>query len=210
MALHQHIILLSLWIMFCFLHSFLLYPSVMDFFRNKMKGHYRYYRLYFNIISVITIIPPLGYYFMVPGDMVWRWSGYWIIPQIVLIVFAGLLFIFGMFHYNWKEFAGFQQIQDKRLSECTIATDCELVTNGILGLTRHPLYLGVLLILWARNIDTRALVVNIILSVYLLIGTFLEEKKLLIMFGDQYREYQKNVSMFIPFKWIRKKIFGGV
>jgi protein-S-isoprenylcysteine O-methyltransferase Ste14 len=40
-----------------------------------------------------------------------------------------------------------------------------------------------------------------VLSAYLVIGTLLEERKLVLEFGDKYREYQRQVSMFIPLKW---------
>ncbi len=206
MIINEYLVLSVLWIVFCILHSVLLNPVVMDFFREKLKHRYCYYRLLYNIFAVITISPPFIYYVFLPSDMLWRWNGYWIIPQAVLLIIAGLLFFYGVLHYNWMEFIGLQQIKDKRLSECTIATNCDLVTGGILGITRHPLYLGVFIVLWARNIDTKALVINIILSLYLVIGTYLEEKKLVIMFGDKYREYQRQVSMFLPFKWRKSGI----
>ena len=34
----------------------------------------------------------------------------------------------------------------------------------------------------------------------------LEERKLVAEYGDEYREYQKQVSMFIPYKWLKSKI----
>jgi protein-S-isoprenylcysteine O-methyltransferase Ste14 len=38
------------------------------------------------------------------------------------------------------------------------------------------------------------------------IGTFLEEQKLVLEFGDQYKVYQRQVSMFIPLKWLGSKL----
>ncbi len=43
------------------------------------------------------------------------------------------------------------------------------------------------------------LVVNIVLTIYVCIGTLLEEKKLVLEFGDSYITYQKEVPMLIPF-----------
>jgi protein-S-isoprenylcysteine O-methyltransferase Ste14 len=37
------------------------------------------------------------------------------------------------------------------------------------------------------------------------VGAFLEERKLVRIFGEEYRDYQQKVSMFIPVKWL-----GGV
>jgi protein-S-isoprenylcysteine O-methyltransferase Ste14 len=43
------------------------------------------------------------------------------------------------------------------------------------------------------------IVVNAILTIYVVIGTVLEEKKLVLEFGDAYRKYQQEVPMLIPF-----------
>ena len=50
------------------------------------------------------------------------------------------------------------------------------------------------------------LATNIVLSLYLVIGAFLEERKLLREFGDAYRQYQNRVSMLLPLKWIQAKL----
>lgn len=52
------------------------------------------------------------------------------------------------------------------------------------------------------------MVVNVVLTAYILIGTVLEERKLALEFGDEYKEYQKKVSMFLPAKWVRSRLNG--
>ena len=74
--------------------------------------------------------------------------------------------------------------------------------SGILEITRHPWYLAGLLVLWARDVDSVSLVVNIIFSLYLIIGAKIEEKKLVREFGEAYVEYQSPVSMLVPWKWL--------
>jgi protein-S-isoprenylcysteine O-methyltransferase Ste14 len=46
----------------------------------------------------------------------------------------------------------------------------------------------------------------VILTAYLIVGTLLEEKKLVREFGMEYRAYQARVSMFLPYKWVKSKI----
>jgi protein-S-isoprenylcysteine O-methyltransferase Ste14 len=50
----------------------------------------------------------------------------------------------------------------------------------------------------------------VILSAYLLIGTLLEERKLVLEFGEKYKAYQRQVSMLIPLKWLRSRGKGSM
>jgi len=73
---------------------------------------------------------------------------------------------------------------------------------------RHPWYAGVVLLLWARDLDAAGLVVSGVLTAYVLVGTLLEERKLVHELGDVYRDYQKRVSMLVPLRWLRSRIAG--
>ena len=79
---------------------------------------------------------------------------------------------------------------------------------GILNLTRHPWYLAAIILIWIinREISVSTLIVNTVLTIYLIIGTILEEKKLIIELGDHYRNYTEKVSMLFPAKWIFSKL----
>jgi len=61
------------------------------------------------------------------------------------------------------------------------------------------------LLLWAQDLDAARLVVNGVLTVYILVGTLLEERKLVHEFGETYARYQERVSMFVPLKWLRSR-----
>ena len=74
--------------------------------------------------------------------------------------------------------------------------------RGVLGLVRHPWYVAVFIFLWASDLNVAVITVNLVLSAYLIVGTPLEERKLVIEFGEQYKRYQDRVSMFIPLKWL--------
>ena len=76
-----------------------------------------------------------------------------------------------------------------------------LITNGILGYVRNPMYFGILLIYVAFIFLSISLI-----SIGLFVITFLvynwmvnfEEHILENMFGEQYLEYRKKVPKFIP------------
>ena len=65
---------------------------------------------------------------------------------------------------------------------------------------RHPLYSGAFLILWANALSPLQLWTAIWGSFYLIVGTYFEERKLISVYGDAYRQYQKNVSRYFP-RW---------
>jgi protein-S-isoprenylcysteine O-methyltransferase Ste14 len=81
----------------------------------------------------------------------------------------------------------------------TAAIPVELKRSGLLGVVRHPMYLALILYLWCQTFRTIDLVINTLLTLYVLIGTWLEERKLILEFGEAYLEYQRQVPMLIPF-----------
>jgi len=72
---------------------------------------------------------------------------------------------------------------------------------------RHPLYLFMILMIWSCPDLTRdRLLFNILWTVWIVIGSYLEEIDLIVEFGDVYREYQKRVPMLIPLlKWPKRE-----
>jgi protein-S-isoprenylcysteine O-methyltransferase Ste14 len=74
-----------------------------------------------------------------------------------------------------------------------------LVTTGIYARVRHPLYLaGILVFTFNPYITRNWLTVSAMAVIYFLIGAFLEERRLLARFGDEYRRYAERVPRFIP------------
>lgn len=64
---------------------------------------------------------------------------------------------------------------------------------------RHPIYLGVLLAVWATPTMTVGhLLFSVVITGYILIGIQLEERDLVQQFGDQYRRYRQHAAMLVP------------
>jgi len=116
-------------------------------------------------------------------------------------------FFLGGRHYDIRQVMGIKQVREGT-ADLAITDTGELDTSGVLGMTRHPWYLATMLLIWARPMDVSAIIVNVILTFYLVIGTCLEEKKLLREFGENYRNYQNKVSMLIPYKWLKERILN--
>ena len=64
---------------------------------------------------------------------------------------------------------------------------------------RHPLYLGLVIALWAApQMGIGRLVLAAGMTLYIVVGATLEERDLVDTFGDDYRRYQREVPMIIP------------
>lgn len=82
-----------------------------------------------------------------------------------------------------------------------------LVVSGPYKYTRNPMLFGTLLMylglaLYINSINALVLV-SILFTFMLAVVVKMEEKRLVNDFGSQYEEYQKQVSMFIP--WFPRK-----
>jgi methanethiol S-methyltransferase len=75
----------------------------------------------------------------------------------------------------------------------------EFRTPGLYRVVRHPMMLGLLLVLWLTPPWTAdRLLFAGGLSLYVLIGVRLEERDLVGCFGQKYEEYRRRVPQFIP------------
>lgn len=105
-----------------------------------------------------------------------------------------------MFH-----FLGLRQLFSSRKHR-VLTKSGEFKADGLLRLIRHPWYLAAIILIWSRSqsVTTAELVTDLVFTLYLIIGTVLEERKLVRQFGEHYRQYQQEVSMLFPAKWIMK------
>ena len=111
----------------------------------------------------------------------------WIVRLIWFIILIAIAYLFIRASHNVL----FRQPENKN----------DLITDGILGHTRHPMYFGVLLIYLACIFLSISLIAIglwiVIIVIYDKLATF-EEKQLENLFGDKYLEYKKKVPKWIP------------
>ena len=86
-----------------------------------------------------------------------------------------------------------------RHSRGRAAQDLPLAIRGPYRWVRHPLYLFALVMIWtAPDLSADRLLFNVLFSLWIVVGTMLEERDLVAAFGQPYREYQRRVPMLFP------------
>ena len=194
--LKEYIGLILMWCAWCAIHSGMISLNVTDGLKTRLGDRVKYYRLFYNLFALTTIVPLIIYGQNLKGEALFRWDGWLAWVQAGLLVIVMVLFAAGGRKYDMLQFLGLRQIHSSR-SHATLTASGDLDTSGILSLTRHPWYLAAIIFVWvdSREMTVSTLIVNIILTIYVIVGTVLEERKLVRELGDQYRDYQAKVSM---------------
>ena len=195
----KYLTLSSIWAGYCFVHSFLISIRFTKYLTRILKSYYAFYRLFYVLFSLVTLIWLINYAAQFDNEIVIRYSQLWSIIRQVLTWVSLLMFFWAFFfNYDSLSFFGIRQILNfGKVNQ--IDRSEEIKKNGLLSLTRHPMYLALIIYLWCQTFTIADIIVNTILTIYVIIGTILEEKKLVLEFGEAYRKYQQEVPMLIPF-----------
>ncbi|MFW2368416.1 MAG: methyltransferase family protein [Desulforhopalus sp.] len=191
------------------MHSLLIDTRVANFLHKQFPALARYYRLLYNGLSLVTLLPLVIVTRISGGEVVVSWSAYTLPVRGLLFIASLALFYSAAKRYDLKYFLGVKQLKTGQ-SSLLIGPDEEFSEAGVFGLTRHPWYLGALLLIWSApaNYPLAVFFAACILSLYLLVGTILEEKKIISRYREPYRKYQQRVSMLFPWKWIKRRLLG--
>jgi protein-S-isoprenylcysteine O-methyltransferase Ste14 len=152
-----------------------------------------------SIIYIITSLFDNMYRIDIIQNMIMRWV------IIIILLVIGLIYgIWSVIIQGTIGQGGPLEIGNIEISPKTK----NLVVSGPYKYTRNPMLFGTSLIYLAFalfiNSITSVVLVSAIFVFMLTVVVKMEEKRLLKDFGNQYEEYRKTVSIFIP--WFQRKI----
>ena len=197
--LQMHLALAGAWLLWCLLHSLLIADAWTRWVRARTGPRFAWYRLAYVLFSVVSFAPVLWLQFTIDSPQLWAWPA-WLKPlQWGGLLVSALVFLLAARQYDQRFFFGLRQVEEHLAGR--EAEFSGFAAVGILRRIRHPYYsAGILLLICWGDVTAANLILKVIGIGYFLIGAWLEERKLVAQFGDEYRRYQQAVPMFIP-RW---------
>jgi protein-S-isoprenylcysteine O-methyltransferase Ste14 len=157
-------------------------------------GAVRWYRLFFVIAAVLTLIPLAVLLVRLPDTLLysvtvpWRW-----------LMRAGQLGALVLLAWTIMSTEPLDFIGIKQLSGARPPEGPTLTTYGLYRLSRHPMYFASMLIMWLSPAMTvNLLTLFALMSLYFIVGSYHEEVLLVQQFGDAYRQYREAVPRIFP------------
>lgn len=191
-------ILLVVWLVYFALHSALASLTVKTWMATRHPNLMPGYRIGFNTIATLALLPILWLLYSNPGLEIWRWSGRWAYLANGLALAAVTGFLYTLRDYDVSEFLGLRQwfnqtrsVEDQESFHLTSAH----------RFVRHPWYFFSLVILWTRDMSEAMLLSALLMTAYFIVGSRMEERKLITYHGERYRRYREKVAGLVPLPW---------
>jgi len=189
------ILLGLLWLAYFALHS--LFASL--WLKSRVAARWPelmpVYRLSFNALALILLLPPLALLWQLAGEPLWRYGVFGDLLRFTLMGLALAGFAWSLRYYDGSEFIGLRQLHGNLHA---IEDQERLHISPLHRVVRHPWYSLGLVLVWTQEMDEARLLSALLISGYLAIGSRLEERKLLVYHGERYRRYRERVPGLIP------------
>lgn len=157
-----------------------------------------YHNAFYAITSAITLLLVLCLWQKSPV-IIARTDGiiFWLLRTIFLLCMFG--FFWGARTLGSFDALGVRPLMDDHRNRHEKPQ--EIIVKGPYRWLRHPLYFFLIIIIWACPVLTLdRLLFNILWSIWIVIGTVLEDRDLHREFGEPYSEYSSKVPMIIPYR----------
>ncbi len=196
---YSHILTISmLWTGFFLIHSVTASLGLKRWVAKYYKHLMPAYRLTFNIFSMVLIFPILWLSFRWASEPLWHWTPvlFWVTSFISVVTI--IAFYFSLKYYDMAEFMGTRQWTERNNQ---VEDQEQFKIGEFHRFVRHPWYSMGIILIWCRELDPVMLTSAIMLTLYFMFGSRLEEHKLIQYHGNIYRRYMDKVPGLIPRPW---------
>lgn len=193
----SHVILAIVWILYCILHSVFASPKFKQAATQWMGKQFKFYRLYYIIFAFLGLIAIIIYPLTFPSYQFFAITKATTIIGILVTAVGLIIMSISILKY-FMQVSGLRELIEEKTDN---ESGNELMITGIHKFVRHPLYTGTFIFVWGLLIIfpyASVLIIDVIITVYTLIGLQFEERKLEKEFGNAYALYKKQVPMLIP------------
>lgn len=199
-------VLLSI-VAFGFIHSILASKEAKHVFIEKFgeRAYHGWYRLAYNIFAGVTLLPVAWLLVIQPSRVIWQIQPPLTIIFLILQGIGVLGLLISVLQIDGGQFLGTSQLRAYlRGGELPLPKE-PLSVNGVYAIVRHPLYFFSLLVIWfIPTMSEGYLGFALGSTLYFVIGSLYEERRLIEFFGDEYKQYQKKVGWMIPFVMLKR------
>jgi protein-S-isoprenylcysteine O-methyltransferase Ste14 len=193
MFIINHIILVLLWLLFGILHSALAADRWKRLMLQWLGAGFKYYHFAYSVFAALSLAGILIFQFTMHSRLLYV-APVWVKGLFCLPVLAGLFIMLVVIRKYFFSLSGISVFYKEQ-------PPVVLEQGGLHRYVRHPLYFGTLLFIWSLFLlfpYLNNLLACIVITLYTVLGARLEEKKLVVQFGEQYRMYKQHVPMLIP------------
>jgi methanethiol S-methyltransferase len=168
------------------------------------RVYHGFYRLVYNVLSVL-LLAPLMLITLPQGRTIWVAPNALLPFMFVLQALGFIGMALSLLQIDLLRFAGVKQIMAYFAGEALPLPPEKLKTDGIYGFVRHPLYLFALMLLWPISPMTDVYLAYVLMAtLYFVLGSLVEEQRMVRFFGDEYVRYQQRVPWLLPLPRNRK------
>jgi protein-S-isoprenylcysteine O-methyltransferase Ste14 len=184
------------WVLYAVLHSLLAALRVKAAVAARFPRFTPWYRLAYNGIALLTALPLMWLRRAVPGAELWAWNGAlaWLANGLAIVALFGAMQ--SSKAYAMNDFLGLGVLGGDKAIERDVF---RLSTAH--RFVRHPWYSFGLVVVWTRDMNAAMLVSALAITLYFIVGSWLEEQKLIAIHGDTYRRYRERVPGLLPLPW---------
>ena len=188
--------LLAGWVMYAVLHSILASQHMKALVARHWPSLMPWYRLAYNVFAVLALLPLAWLMWVAPGRPLWAWqgAGAWLTNGLALAAAASA--VVSSRAYAMNDFLGLGPLRGAPVADHDVFR-----LSPLHRFVRHPWYACGLVMVWTRDMNGALLVSALAITAYLVLGSRLEERKLIALHGEVYRRYRARVPGLVPLPW---------